>query len=346
MKEKAQVQIFLAYSRKDTDMLGEFVPHLSILERTHIVDRIWFDGKIEPGTNWDNEINENLQNSDIIILLISADFIASEYCYGKELKKAVGYHKSGKTKVIPIILRSCIWKDTLFSKIQVLPKNGKPVNSWNRKDEVFAEITLRIKEIAISIKNKKSKAINALNKKRQEEYALLIKKAEEYFSDQKWKPSLIKFKSAKSKYKEGFVPNFETINEKINKCSFELTYEKKLSAANSMHKLGDYLQALKLFKGCQSLKKSDEVEKLIEECRKFSLLQKLINDQRSEIVKLAKIIYNLSKRVDYLEAIRPSLSPNSEFVEERRKEIESMVDDICKNLILMSLRKNKTNDGN
>ena len=101
-----EIQLFIAYSREDSDVLGKLLSHLSPLERSKVVNRIWYDGMIESGSDWDEEIKNNLQQSDIVLLLISADFISSEYCYDTEMQKALQMHEAGEAKVVPIILRS------------------------------------------------------------------------------------------------------------------------------------------------------------------------------------------------------------------------------------------------
>ena len=101
-------QIFIAYSRKDTEYLNELRTHFTPLERSGKVT-IWYDGKIEPGTLWESEIKERLHSADIILLLVSASAIASDYFYDKEMKEALERHKLGITRVVPFILRPCTW---------------------------------------------------------------------------------------------------------------------------------------------------------------------------------------------------------------------------------------------
>ncbi len=132
----APLQIFIAYARKDAELLEELRIHLRPLERTNRA-KIWYDGKIEPGTVWEDAIKKNMDNSDIILLLISADAIASDYFYEKEMTNALVRHKEGKTKVMPLILRPCRWNATPIAQLQVLPKDGKPISTWNNRDEAW-----------------------------------------------------------------------------------------------------------------------------------------------------------------------------------------------------------------
>jgi hypothetical protein len=130
------VQIFIAYARKDSALLDEFRVHLRPLERADKL-RIWYDGLIEPGAEWEADIKKNLHAADIILLLVSADAIASDYFYDKEVADALDRHRKGSARVVPMIVRPCAWTTTPLAGLQALPKDGKPVTSWSDRDEAF-----------------------------------------------------------------------------------------------------------------------------------------------------------------------------------------------------------------
>jgi hypothetical protein len=123
------VRIFYAYAHKDESLRDKLAKHLKRLDGSHISTE-WYDREILPGADWATVLHRNLNNADIILLLISADFIASDYCYGIEMKIALERHNKGHAHVIPIILRPVLWEDKPISKLQVLPTGGKPVTSW------------------------------------------------------------------------------------------------------------------------------------------------------------------------------------------------------------------------
>lgn len=133
------IQIFFAYSRKDELLRNELAVHLTTLKRQGLIED-WHDRRIEPGQEWDRVIDEHLNCSQIILLLISADFIASDYCFSVEMKRALERHEEGDARVIPIILRPCDWITLPFGKLQALPKDGKPVTTWINQDEAFTDI--------------------------------------------------------------------------------------------------------------------------------------------------------------------------------------------------------------
>lgn len=142
-------KIFIAYSRKDKEILNNLKLHLSVLERTNKF-RIWYDGLIEAGKDWDNSIKRELNTSDIILLLISKNFLSSDYCYEEEMQKAISLHKKGISRLIPIIAKDSLWEFTPFAELQVLPKDGIPIisGSWETDDEPYTQIARSIVEIA------------------------------------------------------------------------------------------------------------------------------------------------------------------------------------------------------
>ena len=142
------VKIFYSYSHKDEVLREELEKHLSILKtQGFAID--WHDRKITAGKEWAKEIDSNLNDSDIILLLISADFMVSEYCNTIEVKRAMERHLLGEARVIPVIIREVYWQNAPFGQFQALPKDGKPVISkyWNNLDEAFTDITKGILEV-------------------------------------------------------------------------------------------------------------------------------------------------------------------------------------------------------
>lgn len=129
-------RIFIAYARKDAELLEELRIHLRPLERTQRAV-IWYDGKIEPGAVWEVAIKQNLHAADIILLLLSAHAIDSDYFYEKEMTDALKRHEQGEARVVPLIIKPCTWRATPLSKLQALPKDGKAVTSWGDRDEAW-----------------------------------------------------------------------------------------------------------------------------------------------------------------------------------------------------------------
>lgn len=144
MKPLKPIKLFISYSHQDEKFKEQLANHLSSLKRRKIVNE-WHDRKLIPGSDWDGTIKQELLDSDIILLLISSDFIASNYCYDIEIKKALERHEQGEATVVPIIIRPCDWKDLPFSRIQGLPKDAKALSTWNDLDEGYLSIIEGIK---------------------------------------------------------------------------------------------------------------------------------------------------------------------------------------------------------
>jgi len=144
MLSSDSIQIFYSYSHKDEALRDQLEKHLSILRRGGLI-QAWHDRRIGVGREWEKEISEHLDTAQIILLLISADFLASEYCYGLELQRAMQRHEAGEALVIPIILRPVDWKGAPFSKLQALPTNAKPVTTWSNRDKAFLDIARGIR---------------------------------------------------------------------------------------------------------------------------------------------------------------------------------------------------------
>ena len=158
------VKVFISYSHKDEFYKNQLETHLKILKRQNIVNT-WDDRKIYPGDEWDKKIKDNLESADIICLLISADFLASDYCYDIEVKRAIERHERKEAIVIPIFIRKCNWGKAPFGNIQGLPKDAKPVKSFKDKDEAWTEISKAIEYIALNTVPKKQRTPSDFIKK-------------------------------------------------------------------------------------------------------------------------------------------------------------------------------------
>nr|WP_277881669.1 GUN4 domain-containing protein [Phormidium sp. FACHB-592] len=153
------IKIFYSYSRKDLDMRNTLEDHLSALREAKRIET-WHDLELEAGTEWEPAILHKLDTADIILLLISRSFIASKYCYGTELKRAIARHDAGTARVIPIILRFCDWNHDYvpFSKLNVLPTHATPITKWEDRDEAFAIVAQRIRETVDQLRDQKQAA--------------------------------------------------------------------------------------------------------------------------------------------------------------------------------------------
>jgi hypothetical protein len=140
----APVSLFYSYSHRDETLREELETHLSLLRRQGFIIG-WHDRRIAPGTDWAGQIDQHVDAAGIILLLVSADFLASDYCYDLEMKRAMERHEAGAAQVIAVILRPCDWHTAPFGKLQGLPKDCKPVTTWTNRDEAFTDIARGIR---------------------------------------------------------------------------------------------------------------------------------------------------------------------------------------------------------
>ncbi len=142
------ISSFLSYSHKDEVFRHELVTALATLQRTGLIE-CWHDRCIIPGQEWEAQISEQLLSAELILLLISADFIASDFCYRIELEQAMQRHLRNEARVIPILLRPVYWKETPFARLQLLPSDALPVSEWASRDAAYLNIAQGIR-IAIT----------------------------------------------------------------------------------------------------------------------------------------------------------------------------------------------------
>ncbi len=132
-------EVFISYSHQDQALRTELDKHLSNLKRQNIITS-WYDGNIIPGTELEPEIMKRLQHAQIILLLVSADFMASDFCYSIEMKEAIARHDANQARVIPILLRPTDWQGAPFSKLKMLPTDAKAVTRWPTLDDAFVDV--------------------------------------------------------------------------------------------------------------------------------------------------------------------------------------------------------------
>ena len=138
------IRLFLSYSHQDEDLRKELEKHLAALRRDGVID-IWQDRRIGPGDEFDREISNQLESADIVLLLVSSDFLHSDYCYDIEMKRALELHAEGSARVIPVILRPCDWQKTPLGKLNAIPTDGKPVIEHASLDHGFLEVARAVR---------------------------------------------------------------------------------------------------------------------------------------------------------------------------------------------------------
>lgn len=137
-------RVFMSYSHKDEGLRDELEVQLAMLKRQGLIE-VWHDRRLLAGDRLDWEINEELNKADLILLLLSPDFLASDYCYKIEKARALDRHREGLARLISVILRPCDWKHTDLREFLVTPKDGRPVTQWPDRDEALLDVTQSIR---------------------------------------------------------------------------------------------------------------------------------------------------------------------------------------------------------
>ncbi len=140
------ITLFYSYAHEDELLRNQLEKHLSLLRRQGLISE-WYDRQILAGDEWAHDIDEHLETAWIILLLISPDFLASDYCYDIEMRRALERHSRGEARVIPIILRPCDWRTSPFAHLQCLPRDGKPITEWDNQDTALREITQGVRRV-------------------------------------------------------------------------------------------------------------------------------------------------------------------------------------------------------
>jgi len=146
------ITIFFCYAHKDKDLRDRIDNHLGVLKRLGQVTG-WYDREIRAGTEWEREIEEHLSTASIILLLVSADFVNSDYCYGVEMQKALEMHEQGKACVLPILLRPVDWQNAPFAKLQLLPRGAKPITKWPDPEEALEDVAKQIRAVVNTLRS-------------------------------------------------------------------------------------------------------------------------------------------------------------------------------------------------
>lgn len=141
------LRVFLSYSHKDKVLLDKLKTHLAIVRRRGLAD-FWDDSHLSAGMRFESTIYSQLDVADVILLLISADFLNSEFCYSKEMEHALTRERVGKARVIPVILHDCQWKkDPRLQALTALPRDGLPLTRWDNLDTACANVVDGVFEV-------------------------------------------------------------------------------------------------------------------------------------------------------------------------------------------------------
>jgi serine/threonine protein kinase/Flp pilus assembly protein TadD len=190
------IEIFCCYARQDHSLLLKLKKYLLPLQQEGFIT-LRADVDISTGTEWKKEIHLQLNTSQIILLLVSPDFMASEYCYSAEMTQAMKRHQNGEAQVVPIILRSISWQKTPFGKLQAFPKNAKPITSrkWHNQDEAFCEVVEELRDVIEA-------SLAAEAQRRKQIFSTAINNADRHRWDSQWEKAVQEYQQALAEFPE------------------------------------------------------------------------------------------------------------------------------------------------
>ena len=150
-------KLFFCYAHEDEELLRKLMAHLKPLQFDGLVDQLWHDRDISAGNEWEPVIVRQLNAANIILLLVSSAFMASDYCYRNELHQAIERHERKEARVIPIILSPVYWQVNPLYKLQALPKDGKAItgSSWHSVDEAMENVVKGIRNVIKDMQKKR-----------------------------------------------------------------------------------------------------------------------------------------------------------------------------------------------
>jgi hypothetical protein len=145
--------VFYSYSHKDEALRDQLATYLAPLKQKNLIIE-WHDRKIDPGADWNAEISTQIESADLMIMLLSPDFLASEYCFGVEMEKAFARTKNDDLRLAPVLIRPCLWEESRFSALQMIPRDAKPISASPSVDEALKAVAIEIRSVVSQEKPK------------------------------------------------------------------------------------------------------------------------------------------------------------------------------------------------
>ena len=143
----SKVKIFISYSSKDTELMNDLLTQLKVLTISDKQMEIWEDGLLEPGLQWDDEIKNKLHAAHIVLMLISAHFLTTEYIWNIEVQNTLSRQEKGEVSALPVILSPCAWVQTPLAQFQALPRKGRPVTDFADRNTALLEVVNGVQRV-------------------------------------------------------------------------------------------------------------------------------------------------------------------------------------------------------
>ncbi|MDQ2906465.1 MAG: trypsin-like peptidase domain-containing protein [Chloroflexota bacterium] len=148
------INVFYSYAPEDEVLRGELAKQLKLMKRQGLIDE-FYAGNISAGSVEREEASKHLDAADIILLLVSPDFIYSDYHYEQEMERAMERQRTGKARVIPVLLIPIDWENTPFGGLLPLPRNRKPISTWSDRDQALYEVAAEIRRVVNELRTER-----------------------------------------------------------------------------------------------------------------------------------------------------------------------------------------------
>lgn len=149
------LKVFISYSHQDDALRQRLDVHLSLLKRQGVLE-VWHDRRLQGGEHWEEAIDQALEEADIVLLLISPDFIASDYCYGRELTVALERDRRHEAVVVPLLLHPCDWQSAPFARCQAFPRDNQPISIHPRgENAAFSLVVAELRRLAETLRKRR-----------------------------------------------------------------------------------------------------------------------------------------------------------------------------------------------
>ena len=280
MAQNENIKIFIAYSREDQHILNRLRTNLKVLERTQNI-QVWYDGEIEVGSDWQKQIKTNLYSADIILLLVSENFIASDYCYDTEMTEALSLHDQNKVRTVPVIAKECLWQRMPFARLQALPEDGKAITAkdWDTPNRPYLQIVTQLENIVKDIRAKRHQSVKAVQQNKQrnaqkEKFNTLLQKGKHHFQHAEWQKASTQFQQAIGMYEASFGTQLEDLQKHIQDCNREMGYDAAFREANMSYAKADYKTTISHIETALQLKKTPEAKQLLADAKNHQKLNR------------------------------------------------------------------------
>lgn len=269
IKATYALNIFVAYHPKDQKRFDEFWQQLERLNernKGYLIEKVWYNGSdLSPESR--QEIHLLTEAADLVLLLLSDNSIISPFFQSKPLKETLDQHQHGRSIVLPIILNTCWWEDTIFRNLEVLPKAGLPLyEEASIKEELYEQVLHGIQQKLMLVRQQKIALEEAFDKK--------IIEAEAIYERWEQNPAQLRsalplYQAALAYWREGFAPDRKIIEARIGICQREIDFRHYAKAAQEAYKLNDYQTCFFNCKDALSLRDDAVVRKLYQKVNAY-----------------------------------------------------------------------------